>query len=263
MLRFGGGYPKDRGGEIMKLLRFEKDGRKQYGVAEGETLYRLEGSALEGRPERGPALGLLEKFKPLPPCEPTKIICAGKNYPWGENPSKSPRPNLFFKPPSSVIAHGENIVYPSESERLIFESELVVVMGKAARNIRTEDASRYILGYTCGNDVTAFDFVLRDNGTFHGKSYDTFCPLGPVIETELDPDNTVITCRVNNEVRVSGSTGGKYYSCAELVSFTSGIMTLFPGDIIMTGTPDVGDIHRGDLVEVEIAGIGVLRNRVV
>ena len=117
----------------MKLLRFEKDGRKQYGVAEGETLYRLEGSALEGRPERGPALGLLEKFKPLPPCEPTKIICAGKNYPWGENPSRSPRPLLFFKPPSSVDRPRGEHLYPPESQRLIFESELVVVMGKPAR----------------------------------------------------------------------------------------------------------------------------------
>lgn len=247
----------------MKLLRFEQDGRKQYGIAEGETLYRLEGSPSAVRLERGPALGPINEMKILAPCEPTKIICAAKNYPWGENPSRSPRPVLFFKPPSSVIAHDENIIYPSQSQRLIFESELVIVIGKAARNVKVEDASRYILGYTCGNDVTAYDFVLRDNATFHGKSYDTFCPLGPVIATDPDPDNTVITCRVNNEVRVSGSTKAKYYSCAELVSFTSEIMTLFPGDIIMTGTPDIGDIHRGDLVEIEIAGIGVLRNRVV
>jgi 2-keto-4-pentenoate hydratase/2-oxohepta-3-ene-1,7-dioic acid hydratase in catechol pathway len=247
----------------MKLVRLEQDGRKQYGIAEGETLYRLEGSPSAGRPQRGPALGPLKEMKILAPCEPTKIICAAKNYPWGEIPSRSPRPVLFFKPPSSVIAHDENIIYPSQSQRLIFESELVIVIGKAARNVKVEDASRYILGYTCGNDVTAYDFVLRDNATFHGKSYDTFCPLGPVIATDLDPDNTVITCRVNDQVRVSGSTKAKYYSCAELVSFTSEIMTLFPGDIIMTGTPDVGDIHRGDLVEIEIAGIGVLRNRVV
>ena len=247
----------------MKLLRFEQDGRKQYGIADGETLYRLEGSLFAGRAQRGAALGLIKDVKILAPCEPTKIICAAKNYPWGESPSRSPRPILFFKPPSSVIAHDENIIFPAESEHLIFESELVIVIGKAARNVKAEDASRYILGYTCGNDVTAYDFILRDNATFHGKSYDTFCPLGPVIATDPDPENTVITCRVNNEVRVSGSTKAKYYSCAELVSFTSGIMTLFPGDIIMTGTPDIGDIRRGDLVEVDIAGIGVLRNRVV
>jgi 2-keto-4-pentenoate hydratase/2-oxohepta-3-ene-1,7-dioic acid hydratase in catechol pathway len=247
----------------MKLLRYRKDAQVGYGILEGETVYQLIGPPYAGRHERGRAVGPLHSLKILAPCEPTKIICAAKNYPWGENPSKSPRPLLFFKPPSSVIAHEDNIVYPSQSQRLIFESELVVVMGKAARNIKIEDASRYILGYTCGNDVTAYDFILRDNATFHGKSFDTFCPLGPFLATGLDPENTMITCRVNGEVRVSGSTATKYYSCAELVSFTSEIMTLFPGDIIMTGTPDIGDIHRGDLVEIDIAGIGVLRNRVV
>ncbi len=247
----------------MKLLRFRKDGQAGYGLLEGETVYQLIGSPFADRRERGPAVGPLHSLKVLAPCEPTKIICAAKNYPWGENPAKSPRPLLFFKPPSSVIGHEENIVFPSQSQRLIFESELVVVIGKVARNIKVPDAPGYILGYTCGNDATAYDFILRDNATFHGKSFDTFCPLGPFIATDLDPENTMITCRVNGEVRVSGSTASKYYSCAELVSFTSEIMTLFPGDIIMTGTPDIGDIHRGDLVEIEIGGIGVLRNRVV
>jgi len=247
----------------MKLLRFRKDGRAVYGLLEDETVYQLTGPPFADRHERGPAVGTLHSLKVLAPCEPTKIICAAKNYPWGENPSKSPRPVLFFKPPSSVIGHEENIVFPSQSQRLIFESELVVVIGKVARNVKVPDASRYILGYTCGNDATAYDFILRDNATFHGKSFDTFCPLGPFIAADLDPDNTMITCRVNGETRVSGSTSSKYYSCAELVSFTSEIMTLFPGDIIMTGTPDIGDIHRGDLVEIDIGGIGVLRNRVV
>ncbi len=247
----------------MKLIHFEKDKQQNYGLVEGGTVYRLAGSPFEGRPMQGPPVGPLSSVKILPPCRPTKIICAAKNYPWGEKPSKSPRPILFFKPPSSVIGTGEDILHPPESKRLIFESELVVVMRKAGRKIKTEEAPDYILGYTCGNDVTAYDFILRDEATFHGKSFDTFCPLGPVIETDLDPEKTTITCRVNGDVRVSGSTGQKYYTCAELVSFISGIMTLFPGDIIMTGTPDIGDIHRGDLVEIDIAGIGLLRNRVV
>ena len=247
----------------MRLLRFQKDAQAGYGILEGETVYQLIGLPFADRHERGPAIGPLHSIKILAPCESTKIICAAKNYPWGENPSKSPRPVLFFKPPSSVIGHEENIVHPSESQRLIFESELVVVIGKVARNIKAKEAPRYILGYTCGNDVTAYDFVLRDNATFHGKSFDTFCPLGPFIATDLDPDNTTITCRVSGNVRVSGSTASKYYSCAELVSYTSEIMTLYPGDIIMTGTPDIGDIHRGDLVEIDIGGIGVLKNRVV
>ena len=246
----------------MKLLRYRKGNQAPYGVLEGDTVYQID-SPFKDRIERGQAAGSLESLKILAPCEPTKIICAAKNYPWGENPAKSPRPILFFKPPSSVIGHGEDVIYPSVSQQLIFESELVIVMGRVARNVAAKDALRYVLGYTCGNDVTAYDFILRDNATFHGKSFDTFCPLGPHIETDLDPDDTTITCRVNGKIQVSGSTKSKYYSCAQLVSFISEIMTLFPGDIIMTGTPDIGTIHRGDMVEVDIAGIGALRNRIV
>jgi 2-keto-4-pentenoate hydratase/2-oxohepta-3-ene-1,7-dioic acid hydratase in catechol pathway len=246
----------------MKLLRYRKDNQASYGVLEGDTVYRID-SPFKDRIERGQAMGSLQSLKILAPCEPTKIICAAKNYSWGENPSKSPRPLLFFKPPSSVIGQEENILYPSSSQQLIFESELVIVMGRVARNVAAKDALRYVLGYTCGNDVTAYDFILRDNATFHGKSFDTFCPLGPHIETDLDPDDTTITCRVNGQVKAGGPTRTKYYRCAELISFISEIMTLFPGDIIMTGTPDIGTILRGDVVEVDIAGIGVLRNRVV
>jgi len=246
----------------MKLLRYQKDHQFSYGLLDGNTIYQI-GSPYLDRIDKGTAAGSLQSVKILAPCEPSKIICAAKNYPWGENPSKSPRPLLFFKPPSSVIAHEENIIYPSSSQHLIFESELVVVMGKVARNVSVKDARKYVLGYTCGNDVTAYDFILRDNATFHGKSFDTFCPLGPYIVTDLDPDDTTITCWVNGQVKASGSTKGKYYHCAQLVSFISEIMTLFPGDVIMTGTPDIGTLNRGDLVEVDIKGIGVLRNRVV
>ncbi len=246
----------------MKRLRYLKDNKVHYGMLEGETVYRLR-SPFESPTGREKAVGSLQAVKILAPCEPTKIICAAKNYPWGEDPSKSPRPILFFKPPSSVIGHEENIVYPSASQHLIFESELVVVIGKPARNVPLKDALKYVLGYTCGNDVTAYDFILRDNATFHGKSFDTFCPLGPFIETDLDPEGTTITCRVNGKVQVSGSTKSKYYSCAELISFISEIMTLYPGDIIMTGTPDIGTINHGDIVEVDIEGIGILKNRVL
>jgi 2-keto-4-pentenoate hydratase/2-oxohepta-3-ene-1,7-dioic acid hydratase in catechol pathway len=246
----------------MKLLRYRKGNQASYGVLEGDTVYQID-SPFKDRIEREQAAGSLKSLKILAPCEPTKIICAAKNYPWGENPANPPRPLLFFKPPSSVIGPGEDVVYPSVSQQLIFESELVIVMGRVAHNVAAKDALRYVLGYTCGNDVTAYDFILRDNATFHGKSFDTFCPLGPHIETDLDPDDTTITCRVNGQVKASSPTQAKYYPCAELISFISEIMTLFPGDIIMTGTPDIGTIHRGDVVEVDIAGIGVLRNQVV
>ena len=138
-----------------------------------------------------------------------------------------------------------------------------MVIGSAARRVRVEDAPKYILGYTCGNDVTAYDLVLRDNATFEGKSFDTFCPLGPVIATDLDPENATITCRVNGTTVVAGFFKERYYGCAELVSYISGIMTLLPGDVVMTGTPDIGPLQRGDTVEVDISGIGTLRNRVV
>jgi 2-keto-4-pentenoate hydratase/2-oxohepta-3-ene-1,7-dioic acid hydratase in catechol pathway len=247
----------------VKIIRYLQDGVAAFGVVEGEMVVQLNGSPFAGRAERGAPVGRLQDVKLLAPCEPTKIICAAKNFPWGENPAKTARPVLFFKPPSTVIGSEEPIVHPAESERVIFEAELVVVIGTTARRVRVEEAPRCILGYTCGNDVTAYDFVLRDNATFHGKSFDTFCPLGPCIVTDLDPEATTITCRVNGAVAARGPSTSKYYSCAELVSYVSGIMTLFPGDIIMTGTPDIGDIRRGDVVEVDISGIGVLHNPVV
>jgi 2-keto-4-pentenoate hydratase/2-oxohepta-3-ene-1,7-dioic acid hydratase in catechol pathway len=247
----------------VKIIRFVKDGAVGYGLLEGETVRRLTGSPFAGAAAPGTAVGRLRDVQLLAPCEPTKIICVAKNFPWGENPAKTARPVLFFKPPSTVIGPEEPIVHPAESERVIFEAELVVVIGKAARNVGVAEASRFILGYTCGNDVTAYDLVLRDGATFHGKSFDTFCPLGPCIVTDVDPEATTITCRVNGAVAAAGPSTLRYYNCAELVSFVSKIMTLLPGDIIMTGTPDIGDIRRGDVVEVDISGIGVLRNRVV
>jgi len=248
----------------VKIIRYLQGGVATFGLVENDTVVQLAGSPFAGRVVPGPAVGRLrDVHQLLAPCVPTKIICAAKNFPWGENPAKTARPLLFFKPPSAVIGPEEPIVHPAESERVIFEAELVVVIGTMARNVPVEEAPRFILGYTCGNDVTAYDLVLRDGATFHGKSFDTFCPLGPSIVTDLDPEATTIACRVNGVVAAQGSSASKYYSCAELVSFASGIMTLVPGDIIMTGTPDIGDIRRGDVVEVDISGIGVLRNRVV
>jgi len=247
----------------MRIVRFEQQGRAEYGLVEGDTVMQATGSPFAGNLARGVAVGPMHHLSILAPCEPTKIVCAGKNFPWGEKPAKSPRPILFYKPPTAVLGHQDDIVYPAQTQRLIFEAELVVVIGRAARNVRAEDAPKYILGYTCGNDVTAYDLVLRDSATFEGKSFDTFCPLGPVIVTDLDPEKATITCRVNGRVVVTGSFRERYYGCAELVSYVSAIMTLLPGDVVLTGTPDIGPLQRGDTVEVDISGIGVLRNRVV
>lgn len=247
----------------MKLLRFELKGNKRYGLLEGDTVYAMEGSPFAEGWVKGEAIGPLSSLKPLVPCEPSKILCAARNYPWGENPRKGPRPNLFYKPLSSLIGHGEDVVYPSLSREVIFESELAVVIGKAARNVPVQRAREYVFGYTCANDVTAYDLVQADGGTFRGKGFDTFCPVGPLIVTDLDPSDVMITCRVNGETRVHGSTAGMYFSCEEIISHLSEIMTLMPGDLILTGTPDVGQIHPGDLVEVEIEGIATLANRVI
>jgi 2-keto-4-pentenoate hydratase/2-oxohepta-3-ene-1,7-dioic acid hydratase in catechol pathway len=247
----------------MRLIRFEQDGRARYGFVEGDTVFRATGSPLASAFARGGAVGPLHQLKVLAPCEPTKIVCAAKNFPWGDRPAKSPRPILFYKPPSAVIGPQDEIVYPAQTQRLIFEAELAVVIGRTARKVRVEDAAHYILGYTCGNDVTAYDLVLRDNGTFEGKSFDTFCPLGPAVVTDLDPEQTTITCRVNGKAVMGGAFRERYYGCAELVSYISAIMTLVPGDVIMTGTPDIGPLQRGDRVEIDIPGIGVLGNRVV
>jgi 2-keto-4-pentenoate hydratase/2-oxohepta-3-ene-1,7-dioic acid hydratase in catechol pathway len=247
----------------MRVIRFERDGRVQYGLVEGDTVFRAIGSPFADEFAQGAVAGALDHLKILAPCAPTKIICAAKNFPWGERPAKSPRPLLFYKPLSALIGHQDDIVYPVQSQRLIVEAELVVVIGKAARNVRAEDAAEYILGYTCGNDVTAYDLVLRDNTTFDGKSFDTFCPLGPFIVTDFDPEKATIACRINGKAVVSGAFSERYYGCADLVSYISAIMTLVPGDVIFTGTPDIGTLQRGDTVEVDISGIGTLRNRVV
>ena len=247
----------------MKLLRFLRDGKMEHGVLEGKAVYELRERITPPGRTPGALVGTLDELELLPPCEPSKIICAGHNYPWGENPSKSPEPKMFFKPPTTLIGSGGAVVYPSQSDRVIYEIELAVVIGKMARNVPAKQARDYILGYTCANDVTAYDLFLRDGNTFRAKSFDTFCPLGPVITTELDTKDLPIMCRINGETRLSGSTKGMYFSCEELLSFTSSIMTLYPGDLILTGTPDVGPLQRGDAVEIEIPGIGILRHTVV
>jgi 2-keto-4-pentenoate hydratase/2-oxohepta-3-ene-1,7-dioic acid hydratase in catechol pathway len=173
-------------------------------------------------------------------------------------------PLLFLKPPSAVIGPGEKIVVPPQSENVEHEAELVVVIGKKGRWIAPERALDYVFGYTIGIDVTARDLQRRDGQWTRGKSFDTFCPLGPWIETELDPADTLITCRVNEEMRQMASTREMVFTVAQLVAFSSTVMTLLAGDLIMTGTPaGVGSIKPGDVVEATVEGIGILRNPVI
>jgi 2-keto-4-pentenoate hydratase/2-oxohepta-3-ene-1,7-dioic acid hydratase in catechol pathway len=195
---------------------------------------------------------------------PSKIVCVGRNYAeharelGNEAPAE---PILFLKPPSALLEPGGTIVRPPQSQRVDFEGELAVVIGRPGRNIRAAQWRDYVQGFTCANDVTARDLQKKDGQFTRGKSFDTFCPVGPHIETDLDVSALRLMTRVNGEVRQNGSTSQMIFSCSFLLEFISSIMTLLPGDLILTGTPaGVGPLSAGDTVEVEIEGIGTLRN---
>ena len=202
------------------------------------------------------------------PFVPSKIVCVGRNYREhaAELGNKVPEePLLFLKAPSAIIASGAEIVLPSASQQVEHEGELGVVIGRAARNIASdEDPLSYVLGYTCVNDVTARDLQRKDVQFTRGKSFDTFCPVGPWIETDIDPANVTVETRLNGEVKQKGNTADMAFPVSFLIRYISEIMTLYPSDLIATGTPaGVSRMKPGDLVEVEVSGIGVLRNHVV
>ena len=202
----------------------------------------------------------------LAPVLPSKIVAVGLNYRSHaeETGMKLPEePMLFIKPTTSVIGPGETIKLPPQSSRVDYEAELAIVIGKAAKNVDEASAPGVILGYTCGNDVTARDLQAKDVQFTRAKGFDTFCPLGPQIETDVDGTNLDIGCRVNGEVKQKSNTSDLVFGPAALVAFISSVMTLLPGDVIMTGTPaGIAPITDGDVVEVEIAQIGTLRNPV-
>ncbi len=204
---------------------------------------------------------------PVKSIRPSKIVCVGLNYREHavELKLKIPKePVIFLKPSSSIIYNKDDIVYPPKVRRLDFEAELAVVIKKKTKNIKPKEAPAYILGYTCLNDVTARDLQKRDGQWTRSKSFDTFCPIGPVIETDLDPSDIKIESRLNGILRQSSSSADLIFPVYELVAYISGIMTLLPGDIISTGTPPgVGPMRPRDLIEVRIEGIGTLKNKVV
>jgi 2-keto-4-pentenoate hydratase/2-oxohepta-3-ene-1,7-dioic acid hydratase in catechol pathway len=202
------------------------------------------------------------------PFVPSKIVCVGRNYREhaAELGNQMPdEPLLFLKAPSAIIASGADIVLPGASQQVEHEGELGVVIGRIARNIpNDEDPLSYVLGYTCVNDVTARDLQRKDVQFTRGKSFDTFCPVGPWIETDVDPGNVAVETRLNGEVKQKGNTADMAFPVPFLIRYISEIMTLYPGDLIATGTPaGVSRMKAGDTVEVEVSGIGVLRNHVV
>jgi len=214
----------------------------------------------------GPALDLPEAPRLLPPVRPSKIVCVGRNYAAhaAEHHAEVPaEPMLFFKPPSALIGSGAPIQLPPGAGRVEHEAELAVVIGRAARRVPREEALGVVLGYTCANDVSARDYQQKDGQWGRAKGFDTFCPLGPWIVSGLDPSARAIRCLVNGEVRQASHTGDMVFDVPALIAFISQIMTLQPGDVILTGTPSgVSPLYPGDVVRVEIEGIGALENPV-
>jgi 2-keto-4-pentenoate hydratase/2-oxohepta-3-ene-1,7-dioic acid hydratase in catechol pathway len=250
----------------MKIVRFAYDGKIEYGILGEDIVRPIEDSPYEGIREID-HYHLLSDVTLLPPCVPSKIVALGVNYrSHGEEMNHTPpdEPLIFIKPATSVIGPEEKIIYPPSSKRVDYEGELGVVIKSVTRQVSKEDARHHILGYTCVNDVTARDLQAKDKQWTRAKSFDTFCPIGPCIETELDPADLSLETILNGEVKQKTQTSQLIFPVFELVSFISNIMTLLPGDVIATGTPSgIGPMQPGDTIEVKIEGIGTLRNYVI
>lgn len=252
----------------MRIARFSHDDAIRFGIVDGTDLVVLAGDPLfAGFETTGDRVPLGEAALLAPVIPRSKVIGIARNYRdhaaelGNEVPAE---PMMFLKPNTSVIGPGDAIVRPTQSERTDYEGELAAVIGRVAKNVSVEDALDYVFGYTIGNDVTARDLQKTDGQWARAKGFDTFCPLGPAIETEFTPSGDVrIVTRVNGEVRQDGTLGEMVHSVAEFISYASHAFTLLPGDVILAGTPaGVGPFVAGDIVEVEITGLGVLRNPV-
>jgi 2-keto-4-pentenoate hydratase/2-oxohepta-3-ene-1,7-dioic acid hydratase in catechol pathway len=251
----------------MRIVRYNtQDGRKpKYGWLLGDKVGEIGGNVF-GRYRRQEAETPLADVKLLAPCEPSKIVCVGRNYVEHakELGNEVPKvPLIFMKPSSSIINPNDTIILPPQSVQVEHEGELVAVIGKRGKHITAENTKKHILGYTIGNDVTARDLQKSDSQWTRAKGFDTFCPFGPWIDTEFDPADSVVTCRVNGQMRQMASTRDMVFNVGVLIAYISSVMTLEPGDLIFTGTPaGVGELKNGDEVVVEIEGLGVLKNSV-
>jgi 2-keto-4-pentenoate hydratase/2-oxohepta-3-ene-1,7-dioic acid hydratase in catechol pathway len=250
----------------MKTCRFRQSGREAYGLVEGTSVRALTAAPWAGGLPEGKPVPLAD-VQLLAPVQPTKVVCVGRNYRAHakELGNEVPKvPLLFLKPSTSVIGPQEAIRYPEQSREVHHEAELGVVVARTLTRATPAEARLAVFGYTCLNDVTARDIQREEKQFTRAKGFDTFCPAGPVVVTDLDPLDVSVACRVNGAERQRGTTRDMVHDPFALLSFISGVMTLLPGDLVATGTPEgVGPIQRGDWVEVEISGIGVLRNPVV
>lgn len=250
----------------MRFVRFQRgDETPRFGWLHENKVGEIEGN-LFGEYKRLKAEIPLKEVRLLAPSTPSKIVCVGRNYvehakELGNEVPKMPL--IFLKPPSSIIASGGTILLPPQSAQVEHEAELVIVIGKRGRNVTAESARDLVLGYTIGNDVTARDLQKSDGQWTRAKGFDTFCPFGPWIDTDFDPADALITCRVNGQMRQLASTRDMIFNIGVLIAYITSVMTLEPGDLIFTGTPSgVSQLQPGDTVEVEIDGLGLLTNPV-
>lgn len=249
----------------MRLVRFVTPEGWAYGIAVDGHVRAISREPFE---EISPGAPLpLEEVELLSPVVPSKVVAIGLNYSdhaeeLGMEPPREPI--MFIKAPSTLIGHGGEIVYPAQSGRVDYEAELAVVIGRETRSVGPENAPVHVLGYTCGLDMTARDLQKKDGQWTRAKNFDTFCPLGPWVETEVDPADLALELRLNGELRQSSRTSRMIFDVGFLVSFVSSVMTLLPGDVILTGTPPgVGQVAPGDSIEMSIEGIGTLNCGVV
>lgn len=255
----------------MHIVRFLAGQQPKYGILNEDVIH-----SLANDPFSAFAVGTnftfdgkvypLTDIKLLAPCLPSKIVCLGLNYrPHAKEANEEPptSPIIFIKPSTAVIGQDEAIVLPRNYQRVDYEGELGVVIGKKARFVATDNAKEWVMGYTCVNDVTERQMQKDDGQWTRSKGFDTFAPVGPWIETQVNPDNLRIETYLNGELRQSDSTSELVFGISTLISFISGVMTLLPGDIISTGTPaGIGPMKAGDIVEIKIQNIGTLRNSV-
>ncbi len=257
----------------MRIVRFSAGGRAKYGILAGNVIRGIYGNTCSHLGHlNSPSILDGSKFslndiRLLSPCRPSKIVCLGLNYRSHIEEMKLPMPSvplIFLKPSTAVIGPEDKIVLPQGWQRIDYEGELGVVIGKKAKNISEEKAREYVLGYTCVNDVSDRHAQAADGQWTRAKGYDTFAPIGPWIETEVEPDNLKLETYLNGELRQSASTSDLLFGIPKLINFISGVMTLLPGDVIATGTPSgVGPMNPGDIIEIKIEKIGALKNFVV
>ena len=251
----------------MRIARFSLNGEPKFGIVDGPELVVLNGHPLvagyETTGERVP----IKDVKLLAPTIPSKVVCVGLNYADHvaeiKDATNAAEPTLFLKPSSSIVGPGDAIVLPSQSEKVDLEVELTIVMGQIAKNVSEGDALRYVWGFTIANDVTARDLQFSDQQWARAKSFDSFCPIGPWIETEFVPDGQELSSRINGETKQASTIDHMLHDVPKLISYISHNMTLLPGDVILTGTPaGITQIVSGDVVECEVEGIGTLVNPV-